>query len=117
MPARPFVSLATFATFLCLAVSGVALQMTNHQPYTPAKVFFTVLHNVSAIFFLVFSILHILKNWRAIRAYIKGKAAGKISREFIVCCILLLVLLIVCWLKTAYDTRYTYITTNNQNTP
>ena len=110
MTARPFVSLATFATFLCLAVSGVALQMTNHQPYTPAKVFFTV-------FFLVFSILHILKNWRAIRAYIKGKAAGKISREFIVCCILLLVLLIVCWLKTAYDTRYTYITTNNQNTP
>ena len=105
MTARPFVSLATFATFLCLAVSGVALQMTNHQPYTPAKVFFTVLHNVSAIFFLVFSILHILKNWRAI------------SREFIVCCILLLVLLIVCWLKTAYDTRYTYITTNNQNTP
>lgn len=117
MTARPFVSLATFATFLCLAVSGVALQMTNHQPYTPEKVFFTVLHNVSAIFFLVFSILHILKNWRAIRAYIKGKAAGKISREFIVCCILLLVLLIVCWLKTAYDTRYTYITTNNQNTP
>lgn len=102
MTTRPFISIATFATFLCLAVSGVVLQTTDHQPYTPAKVFFIVLHNISAIFFLMFTILHILKNWKAIKTYIKGKNTRKISREFIVGCILLLIILIVCWLKTVY---------------
>mgnify|MGYP000022552114 CR=1 FL=1 len=101
MITRSFVSIATLITFLCLAVSGISLQITDHHPYTFTKVFFIVLHNISAIFFLVFAILHIFKNWKVIMAYVKGKKAGIISREFIGSFILLFIILIICWLKTA----------------
>ena len=94
-----FLSIGTFLFFIVLALSGIALHITNHKPYTFFKIFSMVAHNISAVGFLIFSIGHILKNWKAIKSYMSGKAKKMVSREMLISIIILIVILALCMIK------------------
>ena len=96
---RSFLSIGTFLFFIVLALSGIALHVTDHKPYTFFKVFSMVAHNISAVGFLVFSIGHILKNWKAIKSYMSGKAKKMVSQEMLISIIILIVILVLCLVK------------------
>ena len=97
---RSLLSIGTFLTFIVLALSGIALRITDHKPDTFFKVFSMVAHNISALGFLIFSIGHILKNWKAIKSYMSGKAKKMISREMLISIIILAVVLALCLVKS-----------------
>jgi len=97
---RSFLSIGTFLFFILLAISGIALHKTDDKPYTFFKVFSTVAHNISAVGFLIFSTGHVLKNWKAIKSYMSGKAKKMVSREMLIGIILLTVVLALCLMKT-----------------
>ena len=96
LTSRSFLSIGTFLFFIVLTISGIALQKIGHAPYTFLKIFFIVAHNISAMLFLIFSIGHIIKNWKAIKSYMSGNAKKIISREMLIGVILLIITLIIC---------------------
>lgn len=59
---RSFLSIGTFLFFIILASSGIAIHITDYQPYTFFKIFAMTAHNISAVGFLIFAIGHIYKN-------------------------------------------------------
>ena len=97
---RSFLSIGTFLFFILLTVSGIVLRITDHAPDTFLKVFSMVAHNISAVAFLIFSIGHILKNWKAIKSYMSGTAKKMVSREMLIGVILLIVTLALSLIKT-----------------
>ena len=97
---RSFLSIGTFLFFIVLALSGIALHVTDHKPYTFFKVFSMVAHNISAIGFLIFSTGHILKNWKAIKSYMSGNVKKMVSREMLISIIILTMILALCMMKT-----------------
>jgi len=96
---RSFLSIGTFLFFIVLSLSGIALRITDHKPDTFFKVFSMVAHNISALGFLIFSIGHILKNWKAVKSYISGSVKKMISREMIISVIILAAVLALCLMK------------------
>jgi len=96
---RSFLSIGTFLFFIVLAISGIALHITDHRPYSFFKVFSMVAHNISAVGFLIFSIGHILKNWKAIKSYMSGSAKKMVNREMLINIIVLIVILVLCLVK------------------
>jgi hypothetical protein len=96
---RSFLSIGTFLFFIVLALSGIALHVTDHKPDTFFKVFSMVAHNISAVGFLIFSIGHILKNWKTIKSYMSGKAKKMISKEMLISIIILILILALCMIK------------------
>ena len=96
---RSFLSIGTFLFFILLAISGIVLHATDNKPYTFHKVFFMVAHNISAVGFLIFSIGHILKNWKPIKSYMSGRAKKMVSREMLISVIILIVVLALCLIK------------------
>jgi len=96
---RSFLSIGTFLFFIVLTLSGIALFVTDHKPHTFFKVFSMVAHNISAVGFLIFSTGHILKNWKAIKSYMSGKAKKTVSREMLISVIILIVILALCLMK------------------
>ena len=96
---RTFLSIGTFLFFIVLALSGIALHVTDHKPDTFFKVFSMVAHNISAVGFLIFSAGHIFKNWKAIKSYISGRAKKMVSREMLIGIIILTVILALCLMK------------------
>ena len=97
---RSFLSIGAFLFFIVLSLSGIALHVTDHKTDTLFKVFSMVAHNISAVGFLIFSIGHILKNWKAIKSYMSGKAKKVVSREMLIGIIILTVILALCLIKT-----------------
>ena len=97
---RSFLSIGTFLFFILLTISGIILHITDHKPYTFLKVFSMVAHNISALAFLIFSIGHIFKNWKAIKSYMSGTAKKMVSREMLIGIIILTVTLVLCLIKT-----------------
>ena len=97
---RSFLSIGTLLFFIFLATSGIALHITDHKPDTFHKVFFMVVHNISAIGFLIFVTGHILKNWKPIKSYISGNTKKIVSREMLIGIIMLTVVLALCLMKT-----------------
>jgi len=96
---RSFLSVGTFLFFIVLSLSGIALYITDHKPDTFFKVFSMVAHNISAVGFLIFSAGHIFKNWKTIKSYISGRAKKMVSREMLICIIILTVVLALCLMK------------------
>jgi len=96
---RSFLSIGTFLFLILLAISGIVLHATDHKPDTFHKVFFMVAHNISAVGFLIFSTGHILKNWKAIKSYMSGRAKKMVSREMLISVIILIVVLALCLIK------------------
>ena len=96
---RSFLSIGTFLFFIILSISGIALHITDHRPYSFFKVFSMVAHNIFAVGFLTFSIGHILKNWKAIKSYMSGSAKKMVNREMLINIIVLIVILVLCLVK------------------
>ena len=95
---RAFVSLAALLFFLMMAFSGIAVyikpegSIASWQDWTfigIGKGAWEELHTLSAIIFLLFSVVHIILNWRFLGLYLKQKRLLK--REFVLGIILLLV--------------------------
>jgi hypothetical protein len=101
---RAFISIVTLLFFMSLAISGVMLQVTDHQPPDFGVVYWHVMHNLSAIVFLVFASVHIVRNGKALKCYI-AKAKNAISRELIAGLILLIIILSGCWLLSEHLAR------------
>ena len=97
---RSFLSIGTFLFFLVLALSGIALHITDNKPYSFFKVFAMVTHNISAVGFLIFSAGHILKNWKAIKSYMSGSEKKVVSREMLISIVILIVIFALCMMKT-----------------
>jgi len=97
---RSFFSIGTFLFFIVLVLSGIALHITDHRPYSFFKVFSMVAHNISAVGCLIFSIGHIMKNWKAIKSYMSGSAKKMVSREMLISIIILIVILALCLVKS-----------------
>jgi predicted transporter len=95
---RAFVSIGTFIFFVCLAVSGIMLQVTDHQPYTFWKVYWKVMHNFAAIAFLIFSLGHISRNWKVLQNYVTKAKNIIISKEMIAGLIILTAIAVECWI-------------------
>jgi len=96
---RSFLSIGSFLFFIVLALSGIVLHITDHKPDTFFKVFSMVVHNISAVGFLIFSTGHILKNWKAIKSYMLGSAKKMVSREMLISIIILTMILALCIMK------------------
>jgi ABC-type uncharacterized transport system involved in gliding motility auxiliary subunit len=98
---RAFVSIVALLFFVSLAVSGIMLQVTDHQSYTFSIVYWHVMHNFSAVVFLVFALVHIVRNGKALMSYLV-KAKNIVNKELIAGLILLIIILSGCWLLSEY---------------
>ena len=98
---RSFLSLGTFLFLIALAISGIVIHIKDHQPYTFTKVFCMTLHNISAVGFLAFSTGHIVKNWRAIKSYMKSSTRKFISKEMLLGIAIMAIAIMVCLAKAA----------------
>ncbi|MDR3251873.1 MAG: hypothetical protein LBT42_09470 [Tannerella sp.] len=97
---RPFLSVGTFFFLISLVISGIVIHVTDHQPYTFTKIYCMVLHNISALCFLVFSAGHVFENWKSLRSYISGTAKRYVSVETLIVAALMLAVLLICRVKT-----------------
>ncbi|MDR1631565.1 MAG: DUF4405 domain-containing protein [Dysgonamonadaceae bacterium] len=98
---RAFVSIVALLFFVSLAVSGIMLQVTDHQSYTFSIVYWHVMHNFSAVVFLVFALLHIVRNGKVLKSYL-AKARNTVSKELVAGLILLVIILSGCWLLSEH---------------
>ena len=93
---RSFLSIGTFLFLIILSISGVALHKMNHQEsYSFMFIFYKTLHTISAMVFLIFSTLHIWKNWKAITSYMKGATKMSVSKEMWIIILLTIFILII----------------------
>ena len=99
---RAFVSIGVLLVFICLAISGIMLQITDHQSYTFWKVYWKVMHNFVAIAFLVFSLGHIGRNRKALKSYISKANSATIGKEMIFGIILLALIILACFSLSIY---------------
>ncbi|MDR1172332.1 MAG: DUF4405 domain-containing protein [Bacteroidales bacterium] len=102
---RAFVSIVTLLFFTGLVVSGIMLQATDHQSLTFNIVYWHVMHILFAVVFLVFALVHILRNIKALKSYL-SKAKNVISRELIAGLVLLAIILLGCWLLSGYLAQF-----------
>ncbi|MDR1583493.1 MAG: DUF4405 domain-containing protein [Prevotellaceae bacterium] len=98
---RAFVSIVTLFFFISLVVSGIMLQITDHQSYTFGIVYWHVMHNFSAVVFLVFALVHIVCNGKMLKSYLV-RAKSIINKELIAGLILLIIILLGCWLLSEH---------------
>jgi len=93
---RPFVSVSLFCMVIVFLITAVMIEVLDHAiidpevlleismnngnqfAYFPARLLYIVkrIHVIIGYFFLVLSLLHIVKNWKALMGYMKrGKKA------------------------------------------
>jgi len=81
MNKRAFVSVAMFVSLMGLPVSGFMNHQLQFEPFTQGRHFWMSVHNVSAILFVVFALIHIVYNWRILKHYAQKAKERAISRE------------------------------------
>jgi hypothetical protein len=80
---RAFVSIAMFAAGLVLPFSGFMNHVLQFEQLTRERHFWMTVHNVTAILFAVFAIIHVVYNWRSLLHYAKKAKEVCVSREAI----------------------------------
>lgn len=90
---RAFITIAMFTSGLMLPLSGLMNHRYQFEGLTVARHFWMTAHNISAILFMVFVILHLSYNWRLLIKYSKDIGNMIISKEAIIA--ILMVLFIV----------------------
>ena len=88
---RAFISVALFVTGLALPVSGIMNHALGFEPLSPARHFWMSVHNMSALLFIICSVLHIGLNWRALLRSMKNARHVVVSREALAAILLLLI--------------------------
>jgi hypothetical protein len=94
---RAFISIGTLLFFTGLLVSGIAIQATEHQPNVFCRIYWKVMHNLMAIGFIIFTLLHTWRNMKVLKSYIVSKVKNSISKELIVGLILVAIIASVSW--------------------
>jgi succinate dehydrogenase/fumarate reductase cytochrome b subunit len=89
---RAFISTAMLISGLLLPVSGIMNHDLQFEQLTIERHFWMSVHNVSAIIFLIFSILHISFNGKALLNYLKKTKEIFISKEAILALIFIFVI-------------------------
>jgi hypothetical protein len=78
---RAFVTLCMVLSVLIMPISGFMNHELQFEPLTQARHFWMSLHNISAILFVIFVVIHIYLNRRALKNYIARKESYLISKE------------------------------------
>jgi uncharacterized membrane protein len=102
---RAFAAIGILLFFIGLTLSGVMLQVRDHQAYTFKKVYWKVMHNLMALAFLAFSVAHIGRNRKILKAYITKAKSAAIGKEMIWGLILLISILLACLFLSIYLTQ------------
>jgi succinate dehydrogenase/fumarate reductase cytochrome b subunit len=87
---RAFVSIVIFLSGMTLPISGLMNHSLQLQSLTKERHFWMSLHNVAALLFTAFLIVHIFYNWRALTNYMKRVKEASLSKEMIVALILVI---------------------------
>ena len=85
---RAIISTALFTSGLFLPISGLMNHVLQFDGLTIARHFWMSVHDISGILFVIFSILHISYNWRALVNYVKKVKDIIISKEALIAIIL-----------------------------
>jgi succinate dehydrogenase/fumarate reductase cytochrome b subunit len=85
---RAFISTALFTSGLFLPISGLMNHLLQFEGLTITRHFWMTVHDISGILFVIFSVLHISLNWRALLNYIKKVKDIYISKEALLAIIL-----------------------------
>ncbi len=78
---RSFISAAMFVAGIALPLSGYMNHLLQFEEMTRERHFWMTVHNVSAILFAIFIILHLTLNWKPFVRYIKTLSGIRISKE------------------------------------
>lgn len=78
---RAFVSVATFLSGIFLPVSGTMIHSLGLEGLTMERHFWMSMHNISALLFTIFIVIHIIFNRKPLFNYIKKISGIKISKE------------------------------------
>jgi len=78
---RAFISIATLMSGLCLPFSGIMNHQLQFERLSMERHFWMTFHNISAILFVIFAIIHISYNWRALINYSRKAKEMFISKE------------------------------------
>jgi hypothetical protein len=104
MNLRKFVSCALFALIISLAATGTSIQVLENFPESIALHSVTAAHVLVGFTFAVISAIHIVLNWRTLKAGIKGKAV--FSKEAALA-LMLATMVIACGAVLGYVVFYT----------
>ncbi len=86
---RAFVSVAMFTSLLALPFSGYMNHILQFETLTTARHFWMSVHDVAAILFAAFSIVHIYLNRRVLLNYVHKLKTVAVSKEAILAVILI----------------------------
>ena len=89
---RAFISTALFTSGLFLPISGLMNHLLQFEGLTFARHFWMSAHNISGILFVIFSILHISYNWRALINHVKKVRDVIISKEALIAIMLVIII-------------------------
>ena len=89
---RAFISTAMFISGLFLPVSGLMNHALQFEELTLARHFWMSVHDISGILFIIFSVLHISFNWKALVNYVKKVKDIYISKEALTAIIVTLII-------------------------
>ncbi len=100
---RAFISIAMFVSGLGLPVSGLMNHNLQFETLSQDRHFWMSVHNMSAVLFIIFVIVHIFYNWRSLMHYIKKMKGIIISKEAI------LAIVLVCFIVGLFSTHVFHI--------
>ena len=95
---RAFISTALFTSGLILPISGLMNHILQFEGLTLSRHFWMSVHDISGILFVIFSILHIYNNRKALISYAKKAKEALISKEAMIA--LSLVIILVCLISS-----------------
>ncbi|OFX69669.1 MAG: hypothetical protein A2X12_01130 [Bacteroidetes bacterium GWE2_29_8] len=78
---RSFTSIAMFVSLLGLPLSGIMNHNLQFEGLTVERHFWMSVHNMSALLFTIFAMVHVCYNWKALITYTKKLKQTTISKE------------------------------------
>lgn len=78
---RSFISIGMFLSAIGLPFSGIMNHLTGFDPLTVERHVWMSVHNMLGLFFVIFSVWHIILNWKPLKNHIKKAAGFLISKE------------------------------------
>jgi succinate dehydrogenase/fumarate reductase cytochrome b subunit len=87
---RAFTSTALLTSGLFLPFSGLMIHILQFEKLTLEGHFWMSVHDISGILFVIFSILHVSYNWKALFSYVKKVKDAYISKEAMLAIILVI---------------------------
>lgn len=91
---RKFVSVGLFFLFLTLVITGILIQIFETFEEGFSIHFFIGVHVLAGIVFVILSVIHIIKNWKSFKSYIKTKNVS-MSKEAIAGFLLTIIVVLI----------------------